>query len=181
MSPIWVAIPTGPWTGGASVGRLTIDSARVPSPPTIRPERVDRALRADLDRLADAVVERVGQDRGLRSLDAERAVLGVDLARRPERDRDLLDRPIGRLDPERDGLAGVRPEAVQRRQPVEGHVRLAVDRDDRVAGDDPGRLGRRAGLDATDLDAHRRVAVQGDAGEDGERERRRSSRRRRPG
>ena len=58
MSPIWVGDPDRPWTGGASVGRLTIESAELPEPADDQAERVDRPLRADPDRLAGAVVER---------------------------------------------------------------------------------------------------------------------------
>ena len=36
MSPIWVAIPIGPATGGGAVGSLATDPTRPASPPTIR-------------------------------------------------------------------------------------------------------------------------------------------------
>ena len=37
MSPIWVAMPTGPETGGGAVGSLATELTRLASPPTMRP------------------------------------------------------------------------------------------------------------------------------------------------
>ena len=47
-------MPTGPATGGASVGWLTIDSTSFAEAADDQPERIDRPLRADLDRLDEA-------------------------------------------------------------------------------------------------------------------------------
>ena len=54
-SPIWVAMPTGPDRRRPAVGWLTIESTSCAEAADDQPERVDRPLRADLDRLADGV------------------------------------------------------------------------------------------------------------------------------
>ena len=76
-------------------------------------------------------------------------------------------------DAEHDGLAGEGAD-VGERAPVDWRSKaeycLAVDGDDRVAGDEPGALRRRARHDLVERDADRRLAPQGDAGEDRERQ-----------
>ena len=92
MSPIWVAIPIGPATGGGAVGSLATEPTRLPSPPTIRPIAPDRLLRADArppsgGRSAAYVAVEVRLERLLDAGDPERALVRVDVGLRAQRHR----------------------------------------------------------------------------------------------
>ncbi len=89
--------------------------------------------------------------------------------------------PASSADGQHDRLAGALAQPVQRVRTGDELVALAVDGKDRVARLEPRHGGRRVGLDLVEPDADERRREPGDPGEDDERERRRSSPRRRPG
>ncbi len=169
-SPICVAMPTGPETGGGPVGFVATEWTSAPRPPRMSPSA--STVRWAPSRIASdrRVLDGMAGRHDLEVADPDRALLGGDLLGRAQRrgDGDVAD--AGPLDADRDGLARVRREAVDQGDAVEGAEVLAVDRGEHVAGLDAGRLGGRAGLHGADLEADRRVAVEREPREDRERQ-----------
>ena len=109
MSPIWVAMPTGPETGGAAVGSVDDRVDELARPPTMRP--IQRTVwstpiwTAVAQVVGRVLAEEVALERLGRSGDPERALAGVDLGRGPEGDRHVALVAVGVGDGQDDGLA----------------------------------------------------------------------------
>ena len=169
-SPIWLAMPIGPETGGGAVGFSATDDTRSPSPPTIRPIQRRVSSAPTWTAVHGSFVRGRPVEVALDARDPQRAVLGVDRRRVAERHRRLVTRGSRRVDGQRDLLPGLVTERDQQVRAGEELESLAVDRHDRVAALEPRGRGRQIRLDLVELRADVRRGEPRDAREDRERE-----------
>ena len=185
MSPICMAMPTGPETGGGAVGSSTTEPTRLASPPTMRPIQRTVSRDADLDRRSAGrsrvFAGEIALERPGRAGDAERTLLGVDLGLGPEGHGDVAAGSGAVIDGQDDGLTGPIAQTGQGVRSGDELILLTIDGDDRLARLESGRGRRRARLDLEEPHADERRCQPGDRGEDGEGQQRCSSPRRRRG
>ena len=160
-SPIWAAIPTGPETGGAAVGCVDERVDELAQPTEDQPERVDVRWRPTAIAVgSDRSSRRRAIDRDENCAMPSAPWLGVDRGRSRSVAVTLRVAPSGPR-----GRSTVLPafaEQVDPHRAVDELERCAVDRDDRVAGLQPGGRGRRIRLDLgelTPIDGHASQAI----------------------
>jgi hypothetical protein len=142
MSPIWGRDADGPTPAAARSGRWRRTRRRLASPADDQTHPAHRLVDPDLDRGRQVVLrvlaEEVGLERVLlRAGDTERALLGIDLGRRPQRDRHVRADAVAH-DRQRHRLARPVAKHDQRAGAGDELVALSVDGDDRVARLEPG-------------------------------------------